>query len=80
MIFHGVIFHPQGIRRSPWGLVCPIGLVFPGPFLRLERRARREALSPSVQKPPCDQGLKLAVFSGVWACDNGMSENYSLWP
>ena len=26
-----------------------------------------------------NRGLKLAVFSGVWACHNGMFENYSLF-
>ena len=56
------------------------GAVSSGRGLRPERRARREALSPSVQKPPCDRGAKQAVFSGVWTCDNGMSENYTLWP
>ena len=40
---------------------------------------RREAFSPPVQKPPWDRRLKHAVFSGVWACDTGMSENYSLF-
>ena len=49
------------------------GAVSSGRGLRRERRA------PPVQKPPYDRGLKLAVFSGVWACHNGMSENYSLF-
>ena len=26
-----------------------------------------------------NRGLKLAVFSGVWACHNGIFENYSLF-
>ena len=55
------------------------GAVSSGRGWKPGRRARRGALFPPVQPPPCDRGLKHSVFSGVCAYDNGMSENYSLF-
>ena len=52
--------HSPASQRAAWA-------VSSGRGLRLKRRARREALFPPVQKPPCDRGSKHAVFSGVWA-------------
>ena len=32
-----------------------------------------------VQKTPANRGSEHSVFSGVWACDDGMFENYNLF-